>query len=140
MRRCIPSRWDGRAAAELSQLTADSLGYLPGVIFLGRYGQGDELDVGKPYDLRFLENRLAVLPCSQTNALVELPYGDVETVDIGGPGLVRSSGVPGRGTRQAGIDAGQRPADTRGIRSAESKADLRIVTVSQIRNPLSAGG
>ena len=74
------------------QLDADYLAYLPAVIFLGGYAQGRELDVGKPYDVRFLESRLAVLPSGRTDALIEVPYSEIEAVDIGGPGLVKSGG------------------------------------------------
>jgi hypothetical protein len=54
--------------------------------------RGAKLDVGKPYDVGFLEDRLAVYPCHELQPLAELLYGAVETVDIGGPGLVTSGG------------------------------------------------
>ncbi|HSR86998.1 MAG TPA: SHOCT domain-containing protein [Streptosporangiaceae bacterium] len=79
-----------QAASELAELNAASAGYLPAVIFLGGYGPEDNLAVGKPYDVRFLEDRIMVLPANRVGALVELPYRDVEAVDIGGPGLVRT--------------------------------------------------
>jgi hypothetical protein len=81
-----------RAIADRARLDADSVCYLRDVIFLGGYLPGTELVAGRPYDLRFLGDRIAVLPCRGAEMLVEIPFGDVETVDIGGPGLVKSGG------------------------------------------------
>jgi len=78
-----------RALAELAQLNAASLSYLPGVLFLGGYAPAAELAVGTAYDLRFLEDRLAVLLPGRVDALAAVPYADIEMVDIGGPGLVK---------------------------------------------------
>jgi hypothetical protein len=78
--------------AEADLLNARSLACLSEVIFLGGYVPGAELVAGKPYDVRFLEDRLAVLPCQGLQALAELPYGAMEAIDIGGPGLVKSGG------------------------------------------------
>jgi hypothetical protein len=78
-----------RARAELAQLNAASTAYLPGVRFLGGYAPTAELAVGTPYDVRFLDDRLAVLLPGRVDALAEVPYTDIEMVDIGGPGLVQ---------------------------------------------------
>ena len=77
-----------RAHAAFAQLNEDSLGYLPGVLFLGGYAPTAELAVGTRYDLRFLDDRIAVLLPGRVDALVEVPYSDTEVVDVGGPGLV----------------------------------------------------
>ena len=74
------------------ELKANSLACLSEVVFLGGYVPGAELAAGKAYDVRFLEDRLAVLPCQGLQALAELPYSAVEAVDVGGPGLVKSGG------------------------------------------------
>jgi hypothetical protein len=76
-----------RALAGLAQLNAASLSYLP-VVFLGGYAPAAELAVGTAYDLRFLDDRLAVFLPGRVDALAGVPYADIEGVDIGGPGLV----------------------------------------------------
>lgn len=78
-----------RARSEIHQLDADSACCMPGVVFLGGYLAGAELAAGQTYDLRFLADRLAVFPCRRVDVLVDIPYGDVELIDIGGPGLVK---------------------------------------------------
>ncbi len=78
-----------RALAELAQLNAASVSYMPGVLFLGGYAPGAEFAVRTRYDLRFLDDRLAVLLPGRVDALVEVPYREIEMVDIGGPGLVK---------------------------------------------------
>ena len=78
-----------RAVAELAQLNEASVGYVPGVLFLGGYAPAAELAVGTRYDLRFLDDRLALYLLGRVDALVELAYSDVEVVDVGGPGLVQ---------------------------------------------------
>jgi hypothetical protein len=80
-----------RASVDLAGLEAATIGYLPEVVFLGGHAES-ELAVRGSYDLRFLADRLAVFPCQRTDALVQVPYRDVEVVDIGGPGLVKSGG------------------------------------------------
>ena len=81
-----------RASADLVELEAATIGYLPKMIFLGGHAPESEMAVRGSYDLRFLADRLAVFPCQRTNALVQVPYRNVEVVDIGGPGLVKSGG------------------------------------------------
>jgi hypothetical protein len=78
-----------RALTELAQLNAASVSYLPGALFLGGYAPAAELAVGTAYDLRFLDDRLMVLLPGRVDALVEVPYRDIEMVDIGGPGPVK---------------------------------------------------
>ncbi len=78
-----------QALAELAELNAASVSYLPSVLFLGGYAPAAELAVGTRYDLRFLDDRLAVLLAGRVDALFEVPYRDIEMIDIGGPGLVK---------------------------------------------------
>jgi hypothetical protein len=81
-----------RAIADRRQLDANSLTCQPEMVFLGGYFPGVELTPGQTYDVRFLADRLAVLPCGALQAMGELMYSDVEKIDIGGPGLVKSGG------------------------------------------------
>lgn len=81
-----------RASADLAELEVATIGYLPEIVFLGGHAPESELALRGSYDLRFLADRLAVFACQRTDALVQIPYRDVEVVDIGGPGLVKSGG------------------------------------------------
>jgi len=92
--RAVAARLAARAAAEraradLARLDADSACSLRGVIFLGGYAAGAALAAGASYDLRFLGNRLGVFPHQVPGVVIEIAYGDVEALDIGGPGLVK---------------------------------------------------
>jgi len=79
-----------RAAADLAALDAESLRCLRRVIFKG--GSGSEpLAKGRRYDLRFLSERITVCRPSAADAIVEVPYSDVETVEVGGPGQISMS-------------------------------------------------
>ncbi len=81
-----------RAKADLAELKAATIGYVPDMIFLGGHAPESELAVRGSYDLRFLADSMAVFPSRRTNALVQVPYRDIDVVDIGGPGLVKSGG------------------------------------------------
>jgi hypothetical protein len=48
--------------------------------------------VGERYDARFLEDRLAVFPAYGWESKAEVPYSQIEDMEIGGPGLVKSGG------------------------------------------------
>lgn len=76
----------------LAELDARSFACLREVALLGGYAPDAEIAVGQRYDLRLLEDRLIVVPCRQPEVLGEVPYSDVEAVDIGGPGLAWSAG------------------------------------------------
>lgn len=76
-----------RAAAAVSELDQESMCSLPRVTFNG--GSGDApLAKGTVYDLRFLEDRVIACAVLSPAALVDIPYRDVETVEISGPGRV----------------------------------------------------
>ena len=81
-----------RADAALAGLEAATIGCVPGLVFLGGYAPEAELAVRDYYDLRFLADRIAVFPYQRMDAVAQIPYRDIEAVDIGGPGLVRSGG------------------------------------------------
>jgi hypothetical protein len=74
-----------RAAAELAALAGRSLCYLRSVTFDGGSDSGS-LFKGKHYDLRFQDDRLLVCISDSARTLVELPYADVENVEVSGAG------------------------------------------------------
>jgi hypothetical protein len=78
--------------AELAELDDRTLVRLPQVALLGGYAPDVPIAIGEQYDARFLEDRLALYRSADWNILAELPYGQIEDVEIGGPGLVKSGG------------------------------------------------
>jgi len=74
------------------ELDARSLVSLSEMGYLGGYVPGAAITPGGWYDVRFLEDRLAVVACGQAEVLAEVPYSEVEDVEIGGPGLVTRVG------------------------------------------------
>ena len=81
-------------SSEVAGLDARTLACLREVVLLGGYTQVPQaaLAAGGQYDVRFLEDRLIVVPCRQADILAAVPYTEVETVEIGGPGLVKTGG------------------------------------------------
>ncbi len=77
---------------ELNELDARSLASLREVAYLGGYVPAAAIFAGERYDVRFLGDRLVVVPCRQAEVLADVPYSEVEDVEIGGPGLVRTGG------------------------------------------------
>jgi hypothetical protein len=75
--------------AERKQLDARSLAYLPEAIFVGGYLDDDQLTAGQSYELRFLEDELAIYPQGSLINVATLPYAKVQAVEVAGPGLVR---------------------------------------------------
>jgi hypothetical protein len=74
----------GRRAAEaLAALAARSSCYLPSVTFDGGSDSGP-LAKGQRYDLRFQDDRILVCTPYSAHAFVELPYADVEDVEVSG--------------------------------------------------------
>jgi hypothetical protein len=78
--------------AELVELDGRTLVGLPQVALLGGYAPAAPIAIGEQYDARFLEDRLALYGCRDWTMLAEVPYTEIEDVEIGGPGLVRSGG------------------------------------------------
>jgi hypothetical protein len=62
------------------------------VALLGGYAPEAALVIGELYDARFLDDRLAIFPAPSPEAHAEVLYTEVEDVEIGGPGLVKSGG------------------------------------------------
>jgi hypothetical protein len=77
---------------EVAELDSRSLACLYEVALLGGYATRASLTIGEYYDVRFLEDRLIVVPALQADVLIGVPYSDIEDVEIGGPGLVKSGG------------------------------------------------
>ena len=79
------------AAATLAELDARTLWRLRHMTYNG--GSSDSpLARDKYYDLRFLSDRLMACPAGSATAALELPYHDVEAVDVSGSDPSRSSG------------------------------------------------
>ena len=77
---------------ELAELDARTLVRLPQVALLGGYAPGARITTGQHYDARFLQDRLALYAPDDWNVLAEAPYAEIEDVEIGGPGLVKTGG------------------------------------------------
>ncbi|MGH3187225.1 MAG: SHOCT domain-containing protein [Streptosporangiaceae bacterium] len=77
---------------EMFELDARSLVSLREVAYLGGYVPESPIRAGERYDVRFVEDRFLVFGCRQAEVLAEVPYREVEDVEIGGPGLVRTGG------------------------------------------------
>jgi len=60
---------------------------LRGVACLGGYVQESAITPSGLHDVLFLEDRLVVSAHRQAKVLAEVPYGQVEDVEIGGPGV-----------------------------------------------------
>jgi len=74
-----------RTAATFSALDAESLCCLRNLTFKGASGDVP-LVQGRAYDLRFLGDRLIVCAPASLNAVIDVPYREVEAVEISGPG------------------------------------------------------
>jgi hypothetical protein len=77
-------------SAEIADLDARSIACLSDVPYLGGYGAEAAISAGDHCDVRFLEDRLVVVPHRKATVLAEIPYGDVEALEVGGPGLIQS--------------------------------------------------
>jgi hypothetical protein len=77
---------------EVNELEARALLSLRGVAYLGGYVQESAITPGWLYDVLFLEDRMVVSAHRQAKVLAEVPYSQVEDVEIGGPGLVKTGG------------------------------------------------
>jgi hypothetical protein len=79
-------------AREVAELEAHALLSLRGVAYLGGYVPESPIKPGSIYDVLFLEDRLVVSAHGQAKALTEVHYSQVEDLEIGGPGLVKTGG------------------------------------------------
>jgi hypothetical protein len=85
-------RPDSPHSREVTELDARSLVSLRDVAYLGGYVPGAAIFAGERYDVRFLEDRLLVVVCRRAEILAQVPYSEIEDVEIGGPGLVKTGG------------------------------------------------
>jgi hypothetical protein len=79
-------------ADERRELAAQTLAAVSGAVFLGGFCPDAGLAARSAYDLRFQGDRLAVYPAGKPAQQTALAYADITSVEIGGPGLVRSGG------------------------------------------------
>ena len=77
---------------EVNEFDAQSLAILRSVAYLGGYVSASGMFAGQWYDVRFLEDRLLIFPSRQPEVLAQVAYSEIEDVEIGGPGLVRTGG------------------------------------------------
>lgn len=98
--RVLQERRAGHAAlaveaehqAQVYALEARALGSLRGVAYLGGYLPESAIMPGWLLDVLSLEDRLVVIAHRQPKVLAEVPYSQIEDVEIGGPGLVKTGG------------------------------------------------
>ncbi len=79
-------------SSELFELDAHAMATLRDSVYLGGYVPESPITAGERCDVRFVEDRLLVFEARRAEVLAEVPYSQVEDVEIGGPGLVRSGG------------------------------------------------
>ena len=79
-------------SSELLELDARSLASLRELVYLGGHVPESPITAGERCDVRFVEDRLVVFASRRAAVLAEVPYNQVEDVEIGGPGMVRSGG------------------------------------------------
>jgi Short C-terminal domain len=114
------------ARAAVKELDSRTQALVKSVVLLGGYLADEDMPVGKPYDLRFLNKRLLVTAAGSTEPLIDIHYGDVEDLEIGGPGVVSrlSRGQQARMTVAFGL-----------IGAALAYSDTKIQTVVRLRVP-----
>ena len=61
-------------------------------MYLGGHVPESPIRAGERCDVRFVEDRLVVFASRRAEVLAEVPYSQVEDVEIGGPGMVRTGG------------------------------------------------
>lgn len=89
---------DDRARARMAELAVATVVRVRGLTFLGGHEPGPDLEPGKLYDLCFLQDRVVVVGLG---VIQEIPYSEVDSLEIGGPGVVSRMS---RG-QQAGVTA-----------------------------------
>jgi hypothetical protein len=76
-----------RRRTEVAQLDALDHVAIKSATLLGGHLTGVDVPAGKRYDLRFLTDRLLVTQAQDFESLLDVPYSEVQEVEIGGPGL-----------------------------------------------------
>ncbi len=62
------------------------------VVYLGGYVPDVQLVTGDRYDVPFLEDRILVVESKTRQVVADLPYTEIELVEVGGPGIVKTGG------------------------------------------------
>jgi len=75
-------------AAELSALSAQSVSVLADVLYIPGSGDLPDIASGSRLDVRFLADRMVLVPAGSPRILAEFSYPDIEAVEVGGPGRV----------------------------------------------------
>ena len=79
-------------ASKLLELDARSMASMRDLVYLGGHVPESPIRAGERCDVRFVEDRLVVFASRRAEVLAEVPYSQVEDMEIGGPGMVRSGG------------------------------------------------
>ena len=77
---------------QMLELEQRTLACLRQAALLGGYAPEAAIAIGERYDARFLQDRLGIFPPHHWDALVQMHYSEIEDVEIGGPGLVKTGG------------------------------------------------
>jgi hypothetical protein len=78
-------------SAEVTDLDQRTLASMTNLALLGGYAAAP-VAVGDRYDVRFLDQSLSVFAPHDWEPLTDIPYAELEDIEIGGPGLIRSGG------------------------------------------------
>ena len=62
------------------------------VVYLGGYVPDVHLVTRDRYDVPFLEDRILVVESKKRHVIADLPYTEIELVEVGGPGIVKTGG------------------------------------------------
>jgi hypothetical protein len=73
----------------LAELTAQSLCALTDVRYIPGSGELPDIGSGSRLDVRFLADRVVLVPAASPRILAGFSYLDVAAVDIGGPGRIQ---------------------------------------------------
>jgi hypothetical protein len=127
----IRAELTARAQAEsarkaLERLDESALVGLIAVAFLGGFAPENVFAVGHRYDVRFFGDRLAITGSRSTEPLVEVPYHDVQVLEVGGPGVVSRMSRE----QQAGITLALGL-----VGAAIAFTDTKIQTMVRIQSP-----
>jgi hypothetical protein len=111
---------------EIDDLYSRSLAIMYNAAVLGGYTQESEVETGHRYDVPWLEDRLLLVKFRPPTVILELPYSQVEGVEIGGPGIIKTGGgFIGGGFGAAGAAEGMAIAAVlNGLTSRRSKKTI----------------
>jgi len=77
---------------EIDDLYSRSFAIMYNSAVLGGYTQESDVETGHRYDVPWLEDRLLLVQFRPPAVVLELPYSQVEGVEIGGPGIIKTRG------------------------------------------------